>query len=189
MISRFFLVLMLATATAASADNVYKTVTSDGKVVYSNTYSPSDALSRPSQMKINPNGPSIADNSDTRPSGQGVQSGCKADIHKSCGQSGDDNQTFECLLDHQQDVSDACYNAMKKQTQAESSAQGNEPSPEAQNSPPPALQSCKQDVKQFCGNVQRGGGRIINCLMDHQNDISDACYDALSQKKMKKGQQ
>lgn len=39
--------------------------------------------------------------------------------------------------------------------------------------------ACKADVQQFCSDVQRGGGRIINCLFDHYKEVSDNCYAVL----------
>jgi len=36
-------------------------------------------------------------------------------------------------------------------------------------------------VKQFCPNVEPGGGRIKECLLDHYKDVSDECYGILQQ--------
>ena len=46
--------------------------------------------------------------------------------------------------------------------------------------------ACRDDTRQFCSDIQPGGGRVINCLMDHQKDVSDACYDSLSKRGKRK---
>jgi len=38
---------------------------------------------------------------------------------------------------------------------------------------------CKADVQKFCSEVKPGGGRIIECLKEHENDLSPQCKAAL----------
>ncbi len=38
------------------------------------------------------------------------------------------------------------------------------------------------DSQKFCKGIQPGGGRIIDCLIDHQKDLSDACYEVLKKR-------
>ena len=38
---------------------------------------------------------------------------------------------------------------------------------------------CAQDVQKLCANVPAGGGRIIACLKQHQDQVSDACKQAI----------
>lgn len=35
--------------------------------------------------------------------------------------------------------------------------------------------ACEKDARMFCEGVQPGEGRIIHCLMDHRQDLSDDC--------------
>jgi len=44
--------------------------------------------------------------------------------------------------------------------------------------------ACQADAQNLCSGVQAGGGRIINCLAQHKDAVSDACKQAL----MKAGQ-
>jgi len=37
---------------------------------------------------------------------------------------------------------------------------------------------CADDIKKFCKDVQRGGGRIVACLEQHQSELSEACKNA-----------
>jgi hypothetical protein len=38
-----------------------------------------------------------------------------------------------------------------------------------------AKAACKPDVEKFCANVATGGGRVMECLQQHQSELSDAC--------------
>lgn len=45
--------------------------------------------------------------------------------------------------------------------------------------------SCGYDVNRFCSNVPSGRGRLLECLSDHQDQLSDSCQKfgaALDQK-------
>jgi hypothetical protein len=37
---------------------------------------------------------------------------------------------------------------------------------------------CTGDAQQFCANVQPGGGRVIACLKEHKDELSDQCKQA-----------
>ena len=55
---------------------------------------------------------------------------------------------------------------------------------QAQNAPsapaaPTVRQACQADVQKFCGDVKPGGGRIKECMMQHKDDLSPGCRDAL----------
>jgi hypothetical protein len=43
--------------------------------------------------------------------------------------------------------------------------------------------ACEGDVKRFCGRAQPGGGGILQCLEEHDQEISDPCYQALRDRK------
>jgi Cysteine rich repeat len=40
--------------------------------------------------------------------------------------------------------------------------------------------ACAQDVQKLCANVQPGGGRVIACLKQHQDQVSDTCKQAVT---------
>jgi hypothetical protein len=56
---------------------------------------------------------------------------------------------------------------------------------QAQDSPPPAAgkggarEACKADVDKFCSDVKSGGGRIIACMKQHKDELSQPCKDAI----------
>jgi len=91
---------------------------------------------------------------------------CRADVEQYCSQSkASVQQATDCLLDHQNDVSDACYDSLKKRADVQR-----------------GMKACKQDSDAFCKGIEPGGGRIVRCLMEHQKDVSDDCYDMLSKR-------
>ena len=43
------------------------------------------------------------------------------------------------------------------------------------------LAICQSDLQKLCANVQPGGGRILQCMAQHQNEISQPCKQAIIQ--------
>jgi hypothetical protein len=41
------------------------------------------------------------------------------------------------------------------------------------------LDSCDADLKKFCGQVTPGDGRLVFCMMAHEDKISDQCFGAM----------
>jgi cysteine rich repeat protein len=42
-----------------------------------------------------------------------------------------------------------------------------------------ARAACATDIQYFCAGVQPGGGRIIACLKQHKDQVSDGCKQAV----------
>ena len=40
--------------------------------------------------------------------------------------------------------------------------------------------ACAQDVQKLCANVPSGGGRILACLKQHQDQVSDGCKQSVA---------
>jgi len=40
--------------------------------------------------------------------------------------------------------------------------------------------ACRADLEKLCPGVQPGGGRIGQCLREHQDQVSDSCKSALA---------
>jgi hypothetical protein len=53
----------------------------------------------------------------------------------------------------------------------------------AQSPPPQAVAearaACAVDLQRLCAGVQPGGGRILACLKQHQNQVSPGCKQAV----------
>ncbi len=39
--------------------------------------------------------------------------------------------------------------------------------------------ACAKDVQRVCLTVQPGDGRILQCLQEHEQDLSEGCYQSL----------
>jgi Cysteine rich repeat len=91
---------------------------------------------------------------------------CHADVAALCPnlQPGraDHRAILQCLESQQDKVSAPCkaeIAEMKARMEAEKAA-------------------CKPDVDKFCAGVAEGGGRIMQCLKQHESELSDACKAA-----------
>ena len=49
----------------------------------------------------------------------------------------------------------------------------------AQNQRGAMREACKADFEKYCAGVERGGGRIMECLNKQHDQLSDACKTAL----------
>jgi hypothetical protein len=49
----------------------------------------------------------------------------------------------------------------------------------AQNQRGAMREACKADFEKYCSDVQRGGGRGIECLNKQHDQLSEACRTAL----------
>ena len=48
---------------------------------------------------------------------------------------------------------------------------------------------CQQDIQQFCQGVQPGGGRIPDCLKQHESELSEGCKQYRAEIKEKVSQE
>jgi hypothetical protein len=61
----------------------------------------------------------------------------------------------------------------------------------ADDAPPPhggPMAACKPDVQTLCADVQRGGGRIMECLKSHADKVSPECKAAIQAARDRHGQ-
>jgi hypothetical protein len=50
-----------------------------------------------------------------------------------------------------------------------------------------ALAACKADAERICPGVKPGGGKLIGCLKEHENDVTIGCVKELKAIKSKMG--
>ncbi|MGQ0811867.1 MAG: cysteine rich repeat-containing protein [Nitrospiraceae bacterium] len=48
-------------------------------------------------------------------------------------------------------------------------------------------EACGADIQKFCQNVKRGEGRIVQCLEQHPNEVSQNCSQLLQKKASRQG--
>ena len=69
-----------------------------------------------------------------------------------------------CLREHQNELSPACKENMAK---AKEKAKG-------------AKEACDDDVQKLCKDVKPGEGRIVQCLKQHEGELSQACKEHIT---------
>lgn len=52
--------------------------------------------------------------------------------------------------------------------------------------PGPIQGACKSDVQTLCGSIQRGGGRIRDCMKEHRMQLSNACKLAIADRMLER---
>ena len=60
----------------------------------------------------------------------------------------------------------------------------NQPAAQAQGG---ALAACKADAARICPGVKQGGGKLIECLKEHEDDVTIGCVKELKAIKSKMG--
>ena len=89
---------------------------------------------------------------------------CKPDVEKFCvGVKPGGGAVNACLKQHESDLSSACKQL--RQT--------------AKDKIDAFTQACGADIQTRCAGVPRGGGRILQCLKQHQDALPPACRDQL----------
>lgn len=120
---------------------------------------------------------------------------CSGDAQTFCSDYvSDPHLTRQCLEDHYKQISDECYGALKEAMDSNSEPTvAPEKNDQEQNGPSSMpspkgdpRRACHQDVQNLCGDIQPGGGRIIQCLMNHINDLSDSCSLAIQNAKQRR---
>ena len=49
------------------------------------------------------------------------------------------------------------------------------------------LLACRQDALQLCSNVVPGQGRVVRCLAERRNDLSEYCQSTMIQRRLNYG--
>jgi outer membrane lipoprotein SlyB len=89
---------------------------------------------------------------------------CQGDIQKYCSRSSGDRPTFECLLDHQNDVTDACYDDLKRQMSEQRSSRREPICPDCGK----VVSVDVHEKKGEGGALGIVGGGIAGALLGHQ---------------------
>jgi hypothetical protein len=85
---------------------------------------------------------------------------CRADVERLCpGTQPGHGGAMRCLRGKEDQVSAECKAHIEEMLQKFHAG----------------VEACKPDVEKFCQNVQPGGGRIRQCLQQHEAELSDAC--------------
>jgi hypothetical protein len=98
---------------------------------------------------------------------------CTDDVSRLCKdvQPGQ-GRIIKCMKEHEKELSPGCKAQM---TQVKEKVRE-------------AREACEDDIFRFCGNVKPGGGRIVHCLKEHENELSPKCKAIMDEYRQKKAQ-
>jgi hypothetical protein len=52
-----------------------------------------------------------------------------------------------------------------------------------------AMRACREDMARLCAGVERGGGRLMQCMREHKDQLSDGCKSAMAQVRQQRREQ
>lgn len=85
---------------------------------------------------------------------------CAEDIEKYCKDVKPcEGRLIDCLKEHESKLSDECKAKIGELTKRLGDMQ----------------QACSADIKEFCGDIKPGEGRILECLRGHSGELSAPC--------------
>ncbi len=89
---------------------------------------------------------------------------CQKDIERLCQdvQPGE-GRIAQCLKTHEEKLSPGCQELRAK----------------ARDSITSFVAACREDVAQHCSGIAAGGGRVYQCLTQHESALASACRDIL----------
>lgn len=93
---------------------------------------------------------------------------CAADAAKFCaGIEHGDGRIAKCLHQNKDKVSEECKASKKKMRAAVMEVK----------------EACHDDLEKFCSTVKAGGGRIMKCMKEHKEELSQGCKAEVEQMK------
>jgi Skp family chaperone for outer membrane proteins len=91
---------------------------------------------------------------------------CAEDAARLCnGVQQGEGRVAKCLKEHSNELSPACKDNIREMKE------------EIQN----FKEACKDDAKKLCKDERPGGGRILQCLKQHEGELSPACKEVMEQ--------
>jgi hypothetical protein len=91
---------------------------------------------------------------------------CEAELQQVCPDSLQGGDRRRCMEQRAKHLPSACQSIIRRQLVRFKEQSGQ------------AL-ACAEDVKRFCRDIRPGEGRILQCLQDRAQDVSDQCYATL----------
>ena len=103
---------------------------------------------------------------------QEASEACKNDVQKFCsGVQPGGGRIVRCLKEHADQLSAECKTQGEKMREQRAEHRGRMQE---------LAQACRPDAEKFCPDVKPGGGRIAQCLKQHQTELSSGCSQAIA---------
>jgi len=110
-------------------------------------------------------GPAVFLNADPR-ARQIAEVKCDAEVQQHCPESLTVEERRSCAVQRLNQFPPACQQIVRQWIVRWKEADGYK-------------QACSDDVIRFCQGIQPGEGRILQCLQNHEQELSDRCYRTL----------
>ena len=91
---------------------------------------------------------------------------CQADVEKLCPNTKPGRERHECMQAHKDQVSAECKEFFAKVMEHHGEVRG-------------AMRAGHADAQKLCAGVKAGEGRMVECLKQHQAELSSPCAAAL----------
>jgi hypothetical protein len=91
---------------------------------------------------------------------------CEAEVQSYCPDSLSGEARRRCVMQRLKQLDTTCQQVVRQRLVHWKEAEGYK-------------LTCIEDVKRFCPTVQPGDGRILQCLQEHEQDLSEGCYQSL----------
>jgi cysteine rich repeat protein len=92
---------------------------------------------------------------------EGAQA-CQADVERLCPGIKAGPERHACMQQHKDQVSPECREFFSEAMERRGEMQD-------------AMRDCQGDAQKFCKGVKPGEGRVLDCLKQHQGELSQAC--------------
>lgn len=91
---------------------------------------------------------------------------CEAEVQSYCPDSLSGEARRRCVIQRMKQLDAACQQVVQRRLVRWREAEGYK-------------RACVEDLKRFCLAVQPGDGRILQCLQEYEQDLSEGCYQSL----------
>lgn len=92
---------------------------------------------------------------------------CEAEIEQVCPDAMEGGGGFRCLERRMKDLPSPCQAMVRERFVKWKEDRSR------------TLAACRDDVRRLCATMKPGDGRVVQCLQDHAQDVSDRCYQTL----------
>jgi hypothetical protein len=92
---------------------------------------------------------------------------CEAEIEQLCPDSVEGHDRARCLERRAKDLPSPCQNQLRERFVKWKEDRNR------------TVAACKEDVRRLCATLKPGDGRIMQCLQEHAQEVSDRCYQTL----------
>jgi len=91
---------------------------------------------------------------------------CEAEVQQYCPDSLEGEDRRRCVVQRLKRLDAPCQQIVQQRLVRWREAEGYK-------------HACIEDIKRVCPTVQPGDGRILQCLQEHEQDLSEGCYQSL----------